>query len=1090
MLRKLLHYFLILLFFSSSLLKAQERENPFWSKYVSNYSENEYGKDLNAQNWSVTQDTDGFMYFGNSYSVLKFDGIHWSSIPISQKSGYVVSLLSIDGLIYWGYNGDFGVIETSDNGAQISRSFLDNVPELDRYFSRVWKIYAYQDRIVFFTQETIFIYNPQTDSLELIYPDESFHMAFVVNDELYVRDRAYGLKKFDGKQFQKVLGGEIFHNEGVFGIIPIAEDRMMIITQVIGLYTFDNNGVRAIESPDIEKLNQQQIIGSLKLKDGNIALNTESNGVIIINQKGEIVYQINQGSGIADNDVKQVFQDDYDNLWMATNNGISMVNYSSPISLFLNNDKSGLYGSVNNLAFLNNRLYVGTTTGLYTYSSEDDKVFEPVEGLSKNITALTVQDSRLFIGTSDAIYMMTGQELRRLATMSVSSILYSQNYTRLYVIGENGLAVFQSKMEWQKQYEDKTISIAGIGTILQTDDKKIDHIWIGTMSKGLWHLSVAGYLSKGIKSELYNEDDDLPAGWVKPFIYKDILLAGTSKGLYQLERVNLIEDGKLTEYKPVFSKHSLPSLDSGVVTSLINIGQQYYTVYNGIVGFNTKKSRFSQIPFLSLELGKINSLITENENVVWIGANGGLARVDLSQSKDYSRMPDCSLDKISFISDSVLCYKPDKIKQYGVDYRLNSFSIQFSSRYNENGKLPLFSFKLEGYDEDWSPWLDETIAKYKKLSPGEYVFRVRAKNIYGIESEVTTVSIRIMAPWYLTWWAYFIYLIIFALVIVGVVKAYTYRLKQKNIQLEEIITERTHEISEKKDEIEKQRDLIEAVHEEIQSSIEYAKRIQTAVLPQQEFNLAIIKEYFILFKPKDVVSGDFYWAKKNGDFLVLAVADCTGHGVPGAFMSMLGISLLNEIVGREQGIEAGEILNQLRDGVVHSLRQSADSADVRDGMDISLVSINMKTGELNWAGAHNPLFVLSKTKPIFSKECVIRIHESKDLTHRLYDLKPDKMPIAISGRMQPFATHYIKLKEGDTIYMFSDGYIDQFGGPKGKKLMIKAFRNMLLDSFNHDLNTQKQAFESGYNEWLSYTDSDTGEVFSQIDDICIMGVRF
>ncbi len=1090
MLRKLFQSSLILLLLSSSLLKAQEKESPFLSKHVSNYSEKDYGKNLNAQCWSVCQDDEGLMYFGNSGNLITFDGMHWDAIPVSSRSGYVRSLLnSNNGPVYWGYDGDFGVLNTL--GKQQCTSFLDKIPEMDRYFSTVWRIYDYQDKIVFFSQESIFIYHPIQDTIQIIYPKESFHLAFVVDNELYVRDRAFGLRKFDGKQFQDVLGGEVFHNEGIFAIIPLDNRNKMIITQLIGLFSLNTEGIKPINSPDINELNQQQIIGALKLKDGNIALNTASNGVIIINQQGVIIGKINQASGIADNDVKQVFQDEYDDLWLATNNGISRVNYSSPISLFLHNDKSGLYGSVKVLAMLENRLYVGTTTGLYTYSTDGQHVFERLSGLAKNITCLNAESGSLIVGTNDAVYLVDKQNgIRKLAAMNTRSILYSQQNTRLYVVGENGMAIFQIKKEFEKEFEDKTIGLKGIGSLLIEYFDNYDELWIGSMNNGLWHISVPYDLQKKIDIERYTEEDNLPDRWVKPFIFNESLKAGTPFGLYKIEEIPSDKTNDSIKYKPYFVKANIPGLDSAVVNSLIHSNGDYYTVYDGVVGVFKPDLGLDQRPFLSIDLGKINALLSNANNVVWVGANDGLARVDLNMPKNYQQLPDCKINRLRNSQDSVLFYQPDSNAWIKLDYDNNSFFIQYSSLYNENGQLPMFSYKLDGYDENWSAWTKETIASYKKLRPGQYGFQVRAKNIYGFQSEIADAKIWVMAPWYLTTWAYVLYALAFVLIIVGVVKAYTYRLKQKNIQLEEIITERTHEISEKKDEIEKQRDLIEAVHEEIQSSIEYAKRIQTAVLPQQEFNLAIIKEYFILFKPKDVVSGDFYWAKKNGDFLVLAVADCTGHGVPGAFMSMLGISLLNEIVGREQGIEAGEILNQLRDGVVHSLRQSADSADVKDGMDISLVSINMKTGELNWAGAHNPLFVLSKTKPIFSEDCVIRIHESKDLTHRLYDLKPDKMPIAISGRMQPFATHYIKLKEGDTIYMFSDGYIDQFGGPKGKKLMIKAFRNMLLDSFNHDLNTQKQAFESGYNEWLSYTDSDTGEVFSQIDDICIMGVRF
>jgi serine phosphatase RsbU (regulator of sigma subunit) len=1073
-------------------LKAQKKEvSPFLSKFVSNYSVKDYGKNLNAQCWSVCQDDEGLMYFGNSANIITFDGMHWDAIPVSSKSGYVKSLLSSkSGSIYWGYDGDFGKLIISENGKKSSVSFLEKVPELDRYFSTVWRIYDYHDKIVFFTQESIFIYDDKLDSIQVIYPEESFHLAFVSDGELYARDRAFGMRKFDGKQFQNVAGGEVFHNEGIFGIIPIEENKKMIITQLIGLYMLDENGITPILSSDIEELNQQQIIGALKLSDGNIALNTASNGVVVINQKGQIIHKINQASGIADNDVKQVFQDEYDNLWLATNNGISRVNYSSPVSLFLHNDKSGLYGSVNALAMRGNQLFVGTTTGLYTYSTDGEHVFERVPGLSKNITTLNMEYGDLFVGTDEGVYRLNGQKVQEIATMNVRSIFYSHQNTRLYVIGENGLAVFQSKIAFGKIYENKNIALSGLGALILESSNQDDELWIGTMTSGLWHLSVPRDLRKDIGIENYYMDDNLPQGWVKPFLFNDSLLVGTSNGLYQLEEITAEGVSDSVKYKPYFINAQLKGLDGGVITSFIRASANYYTVFNGVVGTYNKTDLLDQKPFLSIDLGKINTLLADDHNMVWVGANDGLARVDLNLQKDYSRKPDCSISKISFSTDSILFYYPDYSVNHKLDYDHNSFSIQFSSLYDENGQHPMFSYRLDGYDDNWSPWTEETIALYKKLRPGKYEFQVRAMNIYGIESDTQMLSILVLAPWYLTWWAYTLYALMFILLIIVIVKAYTYRLKQKNIQLEEIISERTHEIREQKEEIEKQRDLIEAVHEEIQSSIAYAKRIQTAVLPEQEFEQPIIKEYFILFKPKDVVSGDFYWAKQNGDNLILAVADCTGHGVPGAFMSMLGISLLNEIVGREQNLAAGTILDQLREGVIKALRQHEDSSDLKDGMDVSLVSINLKSGDLSWAGAHNPLFIISKSEPKFQEHTSVKIHESKDLTHRLFDVKADKMPIAISGRMNPFVSHQIKLQAGDSIYMFSDGYIDQFGGPKGKKFMIKAFRNMLLDNFNKDMHSQKQSIDFQFNDWLSYIEIDSNEPYKQIDDICIMGIRF
>jgi serine phosphatase RsbU (regulator of sigma subunit) len=340
------------------------------------------------------------------------------------------------------------------------------------------------------------------------------------------------------------------------------------------------------------------------------------------------------------------------------------------------------------------------------------------------------------------------------------------------------------------------------------------------------------------------------------------------------------------------------------------------------------------------------------------------------------------------------------------------------------------------------------------------VFKVKSKNIYGVESLPVETTVTVLAPWYLTWWAYAGYGILFLLLMAGVVQAYTYRLKQKNIRLEKIIAERTREIREKKDEIEKQRDMIEEAHEEIKSSIAYAQRIQTALLPQNELEHAVVKDYFILFRPKDVVSGDFYWENKIGDEIIIIAADCTGHGVPGAFMSMLGVTFLNDIIVGEGITDPGDVLDKLRTKIIESLKQSFDSP-LRDGMDIAVINLNYKTGKIRFAGANNPLFLIRNGE--------------------LTEIKGDKMPVALHEHMLEFESREIELSKDDKLYIFSDGFVDQFGGPKGKKFMKKRFKETLLKIYELPMQRQREELNRVFEEWKGENE--------QLDDVLVIGIK-
>jgi serine phosphatase RsbU (regulator of sigma subunit) len=296
------------------------------------------------------------------------------------------------------------------------------------------------------------------------------------------------------------------------------------------------------------------------------------------------------------------------------------------------------------------------------------------------------------------------------------------------------------------------------------------------------------------------------------------------------------------------------------------------------------------------------------------------------------------------------------------------------------------------------------------------------------------------------------------------------RLKDKvNRELEQKVRERTREISEQKEEIESQRDEIEAQRDlvfaqkkEITDSIGYAQRIQAAILPQPGYLDNILPEYFVLFKPRDIVSGDFYWIKGLDSSMVIVAADCTGHGVPGAFMSMLGITLLNELFVDGGTNNPGEILGLLRSKVKAMLVQEGGIRDQKDGMDMAIAVINKENKELQFAGAYNPLYLIRDG-------------------NQLFELKGDKQPIGIHWEEKDFNTQVFSLKKHDTVYVFSDGFVDQYGGDLGKKFKAQKFKELLLSVQTEPLEKQKLIIDEAFETWRGNRE--------QIDDVCVIGIR-
>jgi len=262
-------------------------------------------------------------------------------------------------------------------------------------------------------------------------------------------------------------------------------------------------------------------------------------------------------------------------------------------------------------------------------------------------------------------------------------------------------------------------------------------------------------------------------------------------------------------------------------------------------------------------------------------------------------------------------------------------------------------------------------------------------------------------------------------------------------------------------------------HNEIKDSILYAKRIQTAILPQPSFLAEKFKNGFVLFRPKDVVSGDFFWFKEVGNYLLFAAADCTGHGVPGAMVSVICNSCLNRSV-REFGIvDPGILLDKTKELVIEVFSKSEQK--VQDGMDISLCALNLETGELKWAGANNSIYCIKKIDDNVLSSAV------KNDSHYLHEIKPNVQPIGIYDKNEPFTTHTVKIEKGDMIYLFTDGYSDQFGGPKRKKLKSKNFKKMLVENFYLEPEYQKIKLNLEFDKWRGEQE--------QLDDVCVIGLR-
>lgn len=362
-----------------------------------------------------------------------------------------------------------------------------------------------------------------------------------------------------------------------------------------------------------------------------------------------------------------------------------------------------------------------------------------------------------------------------------------------------------------------------------------------------------------------------------------------------------------------------------------------------------------------------------------------------------------------------------------------------------------FQFMLEGYDMTWSEPSTLRFVSYTDLPGGSFVFKAKAANNDGIwNEEEWQLNILVVPPFWKT--RVFYFLVIVALI--TVVYVYTHFRTQvvlrENRILEEKVAERTKELEEK--------------NKDITSSIEYAKRIQEAILPSQDYIFNFLNEAFILYQPKDIVSGDFYWFAEQSGVHIFAVVDCTGHGVPGAFMSMIGHNLLHQIVSEKRIVSPGRILDHLHAGIQQALRQGENDVQTNDGMDVSIIALNKSNKKIEWAGANRPLLIV-------------------DPKGEMQRIEGDKFPVGGIQIQEKrcFKTHTVQADEGSMAYLFSDGYADQFGGEKGKKFMLRRFHSLLADIHLMTADEQQAALRHTFEDWK--------QNHEQVDDVLIAGIQ-
>jgi serine phosphatase RsbU (regulator of sigma subunit)/ligand-binding sensor domain-containing protein len=1055
-------------------------QNELGNPYIKNYLPKEYSS--SATIWDITQDKNGLMYFGVAEGVLQYDGLYWQVIPTKNNTTARALDVNEKGVVFVGAKNEFGYLDEDSLKRPIYISLSESLEEKHKNFADVWNVYSTNEGVFFLTFKRVYRWH-NNELFVYEYDDITAHLGFYVNDNMYLVLREKGLHVFKENKFIPVVGGEHYIGKKIFSILPFDENNILVLTRSNGLeiHNIITGEAKTFENEAQEQIKNKKVYHGTISENDELVIATLKDGIFVIDKKGKLIMHINQENGLQNNNVKYVFKDIYGGLWAGTAVGISYIDLNLPLTYF--SAENGVIGFTRDIVRFNGLLYAATGSSIY-YLDKNEldplQKFKPLVDADDQFWKFLTVRNKLLVGGSHGLYEIKGTKVKHIKEFgnnAVFSLLHSSiDSNRIYLALKNGVALAEINSNNE------------VDIIHQFRDYEIESHYLGEDDKGnLWVSTAFDYMVK-IESSSFDKEIGYPLIYKKIDYGEKLSDEGITRINDQLyfpsknELLTIGKDDKLIidhsfDIKNLSKKFAIRRLkkdDAGnlwVHYHYKKTSGQFLAIKTGENTYKIKEDPFARI---NEKISHLNSPYVEKNGVTWFSGGEGIVRYDYNKDITERKNYNVNIRKVTLHSDSVISYGNNEklnLDNFSFSFKNNATSFTFSAASYGNEKENKYQYFLEGYDKDWSEWSSLSSKEYNYLPEDEYIFRVRAKNIYNQISKEDQFTFVVLPPWYREMWAYFIFAIVLILIIYLIIKLATHRLLQSKKHLEEVVKARTIDITIEKNKVESQKLLLEDVHKklsernkDVMDSIVYAQHIQTSILPPIDKFKTEFEESFIFYKPRDIVSGDFYWFEKLGDYFVIACADCTGHGVPGAFMSMICATLLYKIIEKKEVKSCNKGLEELDKELHKALRQEEDNGEKNsmDGMDIALISINLKDMVCDYAGAYRPLYLIRDNE--------LSIFNSNRLS--------------VGGaymKNKVFEGEQIKIKKGDQIYLFTDGITDQFGGEKNKKFKRERLKKLFLENADYPMDVQKKNIEQAFNDWKGNNE--------QLDDVLVVSIQ-
>jgi serine phosphatase RsbU (regulator of sigma subunit) len=1105
---------LITLILVANTLKAQEG-----TPLLTNFRES---SEIENQNWAVCQDDNNVMLFANRRGILTFDGQRWNSISIPAIP-YSLKYNHLQKRVYVAGDNNYGYLARDDRGIYKYYSLSGDSASV----GLISRIIFTDTTVYFYGEQSITRHNLKTGKQELRLrqtENEPFTGMFITSKNTFINVLTKGLYRLESDTLFPIVTGYLTENIEILFSLPYDKSLVLLGKSDGELSLFDGIKYYDYQIKDEDYLKQNILSEGLSVSDSLYAFSTLEGGALVVEKKsGKIKYAINYVNGLPDDEIFALGSDNNHGLWLSHQYGLTRTDLRLPVANF--SIYPGLKGNIISSLFHGNELYVATSEGAYylkevksftevevlvkneglsdrpgaavirsmplqsmvqepqktrksifsqffgrksgaattaaSASAQVDRVHEQsviqppdiklpgpkyfkkiagrlksvnyvykkIDGFNEKCKQFVEAGNEILAATNKGLFVISQHKAEAIvATGYINFISEKTDDDRYYVGTSEGYFYVKhdKNNKWEVTYPDRTFS----HSVYSVVSKDVNTLWIGGED-----LAYRITLKNGVRDgnyKSYSVKSDLPQRFIIDYVNDTLFLFTLAKVYFFEPGIDSFADYKKPYFenssriKYVFTQPSIP---------WIKTDDEWLNV-SGAGNINNNDRALLKV------FDNLNSIYTDTSNIWIVSGDNMLYRI--MRNRIPQMKPEVSLFIRSISNAKGLYFRLSDIV-FGSGDNTVYFEPVSPGYIKQNSTQ--YQYIVDKEMNEWSKWsVNNTITLM--INPGKYTLRVKARDIWGNESEPKVIGFTIEAPFTQTTTFYVIVLVTVLVLIIAVMRFRERQLKKDKRLLETKVKERTTQI--------------EAQKQEITSSIEYASRIQMAMLPENEHFKKSFSEHFIIFKPRDIVSGDFYWIGENEERIYFTVADCTGHGVPGAFMSTLGISTLDEILTNNSNLKANAVLNILREKIKTSLHQTGKQGEAADGMDLAFCILNKNRTKLEFSGAYNSLLIFHEGEP--------------------HEYHADRMPIGIYyGEKESFTNYAINVKKGDVLYIFTDGYADQFGGPRGTKFMKYNLKKLLSEIYYRPMDEQRQILETEFEKWKGS--------LNQVDDVTILGVR-